>query len=144
VTESPDPIELAARALRHRDRSRRQIDERLERAGVDASGRADALEALERVGYVDDGRFAAERAASLAARGYGDLAIAERLAGDGVARDAAEAAIALLEPERARAALLVARFGASGRTATQLLRKGFAVDAVEAAGCRFAEDGSEA
>jgi RecA/RadA recombinase len=131
VTEAPDPIELAARALRHHDRSRRQIDERLERAGVDASARADALAALERVGYVDDGRFAAERAASLAARGYGDLAIAERLAADGVARDVAEAAIAVLEPE-------------CDRAATQLLRKGFAVDAVETAGCRFAEDGPEA
>jgi len=52
------PIEIAARALRHRDRSRRQLDERLARAGVDEARRAEALETLERVGYVDDGRYA--------------------------------------------------------------------------------------
>ena len=72
VPSEPDPIEIAARALRHRDRSRRQLDERLARAGVDDDGRAEALETLERVGYVDDGRFARARAAALAERGYGD------------------------------------------------------------------------
>jgi SOS response regulatory protein OraA/RecX len=30
-----DPIEIAARALQHRDRSRREVDERLARAGID-------------------------------------------------------------------------------------------------------------
>ena len=54
-----DPIDLAARALHHRDRSRRELDDRLARAGVDDDERADALDTLERVGYVDDGRFAA-------------------------------------------------------------------------------------
>ena len=54
-----DPVELAARALQHRDRSRRELDERLARAGVGDSERADALDTLERVGYVDDARFAA-------------------------------------------------------------------------------------
>jgi SOS response regulatory protein OraA/RecX len=53
-----DPIGVAARALRHRDRSRRQIEERLARAGVEDDRRADALDALERIGYVDDARFA--------------------------------------------------------------------------------------
>ena len=53
-----DPIDLAARALRHRDRSRSQVDERLARAGVEDDRRADALDALERIGYVDDVRFA--------------------------------------------------------------------------------------
>ena len=53
-----DPIDLAAAALRHRDRSRTQIDERLARAGVEDDRRADALDALERIGYVDDARFA--------------------------------------------------------------------------------------
>jgi hypothetical protein len=42
-----DPIDLAARALRHHDRSRSQIDDRLARAGVADERRAEALEALE-------------------------------------------------------------------------------------------------
>ena len=44
-----------------------ELDERLARAGVDEAARADALETLERVGYVDDARFAVARAAALAA-----------------------------------------------------------------------------
>jgi regulatory protein len=135
-----DPIELAARALRHRDRSRRQVEERLERAGVEEERRADALETLERVGYVDDARFAATRAAALAARGYGDEAIRQLLQGEGVAAKLANGAVAALEPERERAARVVERLGASPRTAAQLQRKGFGEDAVErAAGAPFAD-----
>ena len=70
-----DPVEIAARALQHRDRSRQQLDQRLARAGVDEAERAEALETLERVGYVDDGRYAQARAESLAQRGYGDVGI---------------------------------------------------------------------
>ena len=66
-----DPVDVAARALRTRDRSRRDLDERLARAGVGDDDRAEALETLERVGYVDDERFAAARASALAARGHG-------------------------------------------------------------------------
>jgi regulatory protein len=138
--QASDPIEIAARALRHRDRSRRQVEERLERAGVEEERRADALETLERVGYVDDGRFAAARAATLAARGYGDEAIRQLLQGEGVAPMLADGAVAALEPERERAARLVERLGASPRTAAQLQRKGFGEDAVElAAGAPFAD-----
>lgn len=135
-----DPIELAARALRHRDRSRRQVEERLERAGVEEERRADALDTLERVGYVDDARFAAGRAAALAGRGYGDEAIRRLLEGEGVAADVARQALAALEPERERAGRLVQRLGASARTAAQLQRKGFGEESVElAAGGAFAD-----
>lgn len=129
----PDPIEIAARALEHRDRSRRQLDERLARAGVDASGRAEALATLERVGYVDDGRYANARAASLAERGYGDKGIRHLLEQDGIEPDETAAALATLVPERERAAALVARFGASPKTAARLGRKGFGEDTIEAA-----------
>ena len=44
LCRDPDPIELAARALRHRDRSRHELDERLARAGVDDAERAEALD----------------------------------------------------------------------------------------------------
>jgi regulatory protein len=133
VPADHDPIEIAARALRHRDRSRQQLDERLTRAGVDDAGRAEALETLERVGYVDDGRYARARAASLAERGYGDHGIRHLLEQDGVEPDDAAAALATLPPERERAAALVARLGPGPKTAAHLGRKGFGDDAVEAA-----------
>ena len=136
-----DPIDLAARALRHRDRSRSQIDERLARAGVEDDDRADALSALERIGYVDDSRFAGQRAASLADRGYGDEAISALLAADGVGQEAAGIAVAALRPEAERAAEIVARLGSSPQTAARLARKGFGEDVVEAAAGRFATDG---
>jgi regulatory protein len=129
----PDPIEIAARALQHRDRSRRQLDERLARAGVDELERVAALETLERVGYVDDARYAGSRAAELADRGYGDDAIRHLLEQDGIPAAAAAAALDELDPERERAARLVARLGHGPKTASQLSRKGFGDDAVEAA-----------
>ena len=133
-----DPLDVAARALRHRDRSRRQIDERLARAGVAEDARTDALETLERIGYVDDARFAARRAEALAARGYGDEAIRAALAAEGVATELANEGVAGLEPEANRARELVSKLGASPRTFAGLLRKGFSEDAVESAG-GFAE-----
>jgi regulatory protein len=133
VPADADPIEIAARALQHRDRSRRQLDERLARAGVDDAGRAEALETLERVGYVDDSRYACARAASLAERGYGDHGIRHLLERDGVEPDTAAAALATLPPEHARAAALVARLGPGPKTAAHLGRKGFGDDAIEAA-----------
>lgn len=126
-----DPLDLAARALEHRDRSRRQVDERLARAGVADVARAEVLGTLERLGYVDDARFAAGRADSLAARGYGDEAIREALAAAGVADERAGEALAALEPEAARARLLVARLGGSAKTLGALRRKGFSEDALD-------------
>lgn len=129
----PDPIEIAARALQHRDRSRHELDARLARAGVDDAGRAEALETLERVGYVDDERFARARASSLAARGFGDDGIRQLLEADGVEPEAVANALAALAPERERAVELVARLGSGPKTAAHLGRKGFGEDAVEAA-----------
>jgi SOS response regulatory protein OraA/RecX len=133
VPADPDPIELAARALQHRDRSRQQLDERLARAGVDDAGRAEALETLERVGYVDDDRYALARAEALAQRGYGDDGIRHLLEADGLPADTVTAALAGLEPEPQRAADLVARLGPGAKTAAHLSRKGFGEDAIEAA-----------
>ena len=138
-----DPIELAARSLHYRDRSRSELDARLARAGIDEDARADALDTLERVGYVDDERFAAARAASMAGRGYGDEAIRHALKGDQVGEEAIAAGLATLEPEAERAVALVERLGRTRKVAAQLARKGFGQDAVEAAlGAEIAEDGS--
>ncbi len=128
-----DPIDVAARALQHRDRSRRELDDRLARAGVGEDERADTLDTLERVGYLDDARFAALRAAALAGRGYGDEAIRHDLEDHGIAGESVVAAIGGLAPELERARELVARLGRSTRTAAQLARKGFAEESLETA-----------
>ena len=137
-----DPIELAARSLHYRDRSRSELDARLARAGIDEDARADALDTLERVGYVDDTRFASVRAVALAGRGYGDEAIRHDLAGHQLRPEAIEAGLATLEAEAARAVELVERLGRTRKVAAQLARKGFSQDALEAAlGGELAEDG---
>jgi regulatory protein len=133
VPGEPDPIDVAARALRHRDRSRAQVDARLARAGVGEEQREEALDTLERVGYVDDSRFALTRAAALAARGHGDLAIRHDLEEAGVGAEQVAAALAGLEPESERARAVAARLGRTAKTAAQLARKGFSEEAVEAA-----------
>ncbi|MCW2965958.1 MAG: recombinase RecX [Actinomycetia bacterium] len=128
-----DPIEIAARALQRRDRSRRDVAERLARAGIDEEARNDALEALERVGYVDDDRFAGSRAEALANRGYGDEWIRHDLGEHGVNGEAVAEAIAALVPEAERARALVERLGRTAKTGAQLARKGFSEDALQAA-----------
>jgi len=139
-----DPLEIAARALRTRDRSRRDLDERLAQAGIDEAERAEALETLERVGYLDEGRFAEARAATLAARGRGDEAIRHALAREGLSPEAADEALAGVEPERERAVELAS--GARNPAELQRLlvrmgRNGFSEDSLEAAMAAFAEGG---
>jgi SOS response regulatory protein OraA/RecX len=116
-----------------RDRSRLEVDACLEQAGVAEGARAEAIETLERIGYVDDSRFAFVRAQALGARGRGDEAILHDLAGRGIEGDVAAAALAALEPERERAASVAARLGRSAKTAALLARRGFDPDSIEAA-----------
>jgi SOS response regulatory protein OraA/RecX len=133
VTGGCDPLELAARALKHRDRSRHELDRRLEEAGIAAEEREQTLATLERIGYLDDRRFAATRARTLAERGYGDEAIRVDLDREGVTAETADAALRGLEPEYERARTLVRRLGGRRNAAVQLLRRGFDPDSVEAA-----------
>ena len=128
-----DPLELAARALRHRDRSRHELDDRLAEAGIEDAERARTLDTLERIGYLDDRRFATARARTLAERGYGDEAIRVDLDRYGLPSDVAAEALGSLEPERDRARALVERLGSRRSTAAQLQRRGFDPDSVEAA-----------
>jgi regulatory protein len=131
----PNPIDLAAKALRQGDRSRHEIDEKLARAGVGADARAESLATLERLGNVDDDRFAADRAAALAARGYGDAYIQFDLECHGAKAESVALALAALEPEPARARTQLAGLGAdSGKLAkavAKLSRKGFADESLE-------------
>jgi regulatory protein len=111
------PDEVALRALRAADRSRAELDARLEQRGFDGDERQATLDELERLGYLDDERTAATRAERLAHRGYGDAYIRADLEARGLSL---EAGLAAIPPERERAA----RF--AGRGAAWLARRGFA------------------
>jgi len=121
----PGAEDVALRALRAADRSRAELEERLERRGFDAFERRQALDELERLGYVDDERTASLRAARLAERGYGDAYIRSDLE---QRRLPTEAALTEIEPESER----LARFTSKG--AAWLTRRGFALEGWGAVG----------
>ncbi len=122
---------VVIRAVARREHTRATLAERLARAGVEASGRSEALERAERAGLVDDGRYAAARARDLADRGAGDELVLDDLVRHGVDEALAREAVAALEPERDRAARIVVARGLSPRTARFLAAKGFAAELVE-------------
>jgi regulatory protein len=128
----PDAFETALRALRSRDRSAAELAARLARRGVEEDEQAEVLERLDRAGYLDDERFAAQRAAALAGRGSGDALIRDDLERHGIAAEAVEAAIGALEPEPRRAARIVERRGHSAKTARYLAGRGFGEEALTA------------
>jgi regulatory protein len=127
-----DAFAVALRALHAHDRSTAELDARLERRGIPPEERALALERLERLGYLEDARVARVRAEQLAARGSGDALIRDDLERRGIDAEVVEGAIAALEPERERAARIVAERGRSARTARYLASRGFGGDAVAA------------
>jgi regulatory protein len=136
-----EALEAAGRALQARDLSSKRLASRLERAAVAPAARSEALSVLEQSGLVDDARFARNRAAALAERGFGDAAIRLDLERQGVGVEIQEDAVAALEPELDRARSVVARRGEGARTARYLAGKGFCDDAVAAAaGVGFASD----
>jgi regulatory protein len=134
-------LATAGRALAQRPLSRRQVSERLRRRGVAPPVERETLGTLATAGLVDDARLARARAAGLADRGWGDLAIAARLHRDGLEEAETRAALAELPPEQGRAAALIADVS-DGRKAWSLLaRRGFSPDAIEGAlGSLDAED----
>lgn len=127
-----EALQVAGRALRHRDLSRRRLAQRLEGA-VPPAAAAESLATLERAGLVDDRRVAHVRAESLAGRGYGDEAIRHRLREEGLAEELIGDAVAGLAPECQRAGPLIERRGVGPRTARYLAGRGFGEEAVEAA-----------
>ena len=136
MAERPDavetaPLDLAIRALRFRDRTAAELEARLEQRGVGEAEREQALETLERIGYVDDERFARLRADQLADRGSGDALIRDDLERRGVAAEVVELAIGALEVERERAARIAERRGRSVKTARYLASRGFGEEALE-------------
>lgn len=127
-----DAFDVAVRALGAADRTAAELDARLERKGVPAPDREEALERLGRLGYLDDGRVARNRAEQLAARGSGDALVRDDLGRRGVGADEIEAALAELEPEPERAARLVAERGLNPKTARYLASRGFAGETIAA------------
>jgi regulatory protein len=123
-------VDAALRALRGRDLSAREIEERLRAKGYAESEREEALETLERTGLVDDARFAASRARALAARGAGDAAIRYALSRAGVRGETLEEALHALDPELERARSIVARRGPGPKTVRYLRSKGFSDEVV--------------
>jgi SOS response regulatory protein OraA/RecX len=135
-----EALQVAGRALRHCDLSRRRLAER-PGGVVPPAAAAESLATLERAGLVDDRRVALVRAESLAGRGYGDEAIRHRLRVEGLADELVEEALAGLAPECKRAGPLIERRGLGPRTARYLANRGFGEEAVEAAlGAAFGQD----
>lgn len=125
------PLDVAIKALRHRDRTAAELDERLAAKGIDAAEREQALETLGRIGYVDDERFARTRAEQLAGRGSGDALIRHDLGRRGIDAEVVEAALDALEPERERAVRIAEQRGRSVKTARYLASKGFSADVLD-------------
>jgi len=127
-----EALAAATRALARREHSARSLAERLRRAGVGRDVADDVVEELQRVGLVDDGRFAAERARVLAEKGKGDAAIRFELARAGLESAEVDAAVDALAPERERAERVIARRGATPATARLLAGRGFDEEVVAA------------
>ena len=133
-------VSRAERALGRRERSRSELEARLDRAGVPAATRRDTLDAFERSGLLDDTRAARSRAAELARRGYGDAAIRADLLDRGIGADAAADALVALESESERARHLLARNGAGPRELRRLVARGFEQETVLELASFAAED----
>jgi regulatory protein len=128
-------LALAGRALARRDHSLQAIRTRLDAAGVRSDEAERALEALTRIGLIDDARLAHTLATSLAERGLGDEAILARLEADGIGVEDRRAAVGALDAEERRAVVVARR--ESGRPRPRLVallaRRGFGEEAVEVA-----------
>jgi regulatory protein len=130
--EREQALERAVRALGRRDHSAASLRAKLERAGISETTQEETVETLARAGYLDDERFALERAARLAERGYGNDRIRADLEARGVAAEACQRALAALEPERDRAFRHARTLGRSARAVRTLQRRGFSEEALEA------------
>ena len=126
-------LDVATKALARRDFSERGLRERLDRAGVDPAEAERTVARLREEGFLDEARFASNRAHALAERGKGDAAIRFDLEAQGLPGELIEAALTELEPERKRVERIVARRGSSPATARLLAGRGFDPEIVEAA-----------
>ena len=133
-------LEVAAKALAHRDRSAANLTAYLERHGTAPEEASRAVTRLQEAGYVDDARYASSRAHALAGRGYGDEGVRFELERDGVQPDEIQTALASLEPEPERAVSLVRAAKAPTAAIRRLAAKGFSRDSIEAALAALPDD----
>ena len=131
-TPRTEALAVATRALARREHSQQSLRERLQRTGVTPEDAEAVVEELRQAGLIDDARFAEERARVLAERGKGDTVIRFELERAGVGAAEIEVALGTLDPERERAAALVARRGATPATARLLAGRGFDEELVAA------------
>jgi regulatory protein len=127
---SENALDVALRALRHRDRSSSELRSRLAEHGYGSQECEEAIETLVRTGLVDDLRYAEARARSLAERGAGDLRIRHELGRAGISDELVQQALDTLEAEADRARNVVFRRGAGAKTARYLYGKGFSDDVI--------------
>jgi len=135
-------IDRAVRALAHRDHSSAALRAKLDRTGLSEEAQTDAVETLERIGYLDDARFARDRAVLLAGRGYGNEWIRADLEAQGVDAETAAASVAALEPEDERADR-AAVSGDAERFLRRLARRGFSEETIERVAAALHADGSK-
>lgn len=124
-------LDRSIRALARRDHSAATLRAKLDRAGISPTAQTDAVETLERIGYVDDERFAHDRAAQLAERGYGNEWIRADLEAQGVDRELVGPALTSVQPELDRAARETAKAGGGLRSVRMLARRGFSEETLE-------------
>jgi SOS response regulatory protein OraA/RecX len=126
-----EALEAATRTVARRDVSTRRVRERLAARGVRPAAAESAVATLADAGVLDDRRTASSRSHALAERGWGDAAVAARLAGEGFGAGDVQSALAALAPERERAGALAAAAD-DPRSAWRLLaRRGFAPETIE-------------
>ena len=127
----PKARELALRALSHRDRSRRELEQRLVRAGIPTEECGKALDELADAGLLSDARFAEARARGLAAKNGSDSLIRNDLRRHGIDREEIAEILEGLEGEAERAARIFERRGGGDRALRYLAGKGFSRDSLE-------------
>jgi regulatory protein len=126
-----EAVSRATRALAARDRSRAEIEARLDAAGVSASAREEALGSLEASGLLDDARVAESRARDMARRGYGNAAIRADLRLRRIDSETITAAIEGLESEEERARRVLAGKEQTPAARRRLASRGFSRDTLE-------------
>ncbi len=131
-------LAAATRSLAASDRSTRALEQRLARGGHSAAAREDAIASLARSGAIDDARLAESRAAALARRGYGDGAIRADLRRRLIEPEAAERAVAALEPEAARLRRLLENERLTPALLRRLAGRGFSRDSLDEIASSFA------
>lgn len=152
LIELDAPYQARDRALRWlalRDRSSREVTDRLRAAGFDADTVSETVAWLQGLGYLDDARFSAGYASAKMKSGWGRRRIAAELAVKGVERALIDVALGGEEPtagdsaEELEAVLSLARrrfgrqfdedpAGAERRLAGYLSRRGYDWDTIHA------------